>query len=269
MDLSGVVRAVSAGVTRVRVGDEVFASPNHHRMGSYAELAVVDERELAPKPQSLSHEQAASLPLVALTAWDALVTRGKIAAGSRVLIQAGAGGVGTVAIQIAKHFGAEVLTTCSADNAALVRELGADVVIDYHSSSYQDAAQGCDVIVDSLGPAHWRQELATVRRGGRIIGLTTGLPAATARFGPILGAAVALTQLAGFALRARLAKNVRFIPMSRAPSGDNLARIAELVDRGALRPVIDSVFSLDRAGDAHRRVEAGHCHGKVVLAIAG
>ncbi len=268
MDLSGVVRAVGARVTAVSVGDEVFASPNHHRMGSYAELAIVDERELARKPRSLSHEQAASLPLVALTAWDAL-TRADVGAGSRVLIQAGAGGVGTVAIQIAKHFGAEVLTTCSPSNAAQVRELGADVVIDYHTQSYEDAARGCDFIVDSLGPAHWRRELATVKRGGRIIGLTTGLPAATARFGPLLGAAVALTQIVGFKVRAQLAKNVRFVPMSRAPSGGNLARISELVDRGVIRPVIDSVLPLERAGDAHRRVESGHCRGKVVLTIAG
>jgi len=269
MDLAGVVRSVGSRVTRVRVGDEVFASPNHHRMGSYAELAIVDERELALKPRSVSHQQAASLPLVALTAWDALVTRGKIGPGSRVLIQAGDGGVGTAAIQIAKHFGAEVLTTCSSANAEAVRELGADVVIDYHTSSYEDAARGCDLIVDSLGPVHWRRELATVKRGGRIVGLATGLPAATARFGPVLGAAVALAQIARFVVRARLAKNVRFVPMSRTPDGDTLARIAELVDGGAIRPVIDSVLPLERAGDAHRRVESGHCRGKVVLAIAG
>ena len=229
---------------------------------------MVSESELARKPASLTHEQAASLPLVALTAWDALVTRGHLRQGERVLIQAGAGGVGSVAIQIAKHFGAEVLATCSRGNVERVRELGADVIIDYGAERYEDVARGAEMIVDSLGPAHWRRELTTVQRGGRIIGLTTGLPEAAKRFGPALGMAYALTQIASFVIRARLSKNVRFVPMSRAPSGETLTRIAELVEAGALRPVIDSVLPLEQAAEAHRRVEGGHCHGKVVLAVA-
>ncbi len=179
MDLSGTVVAVGEGVTKFSLGDEVFASPTHKRMGAYAEVSRVSEVELALKPTSLDHEQAASLPLVALTAWDALVRRGKLQPGERVLIQAGAGGVGTIAIQLAKHLGATVLATCSDKNADFVRSLGADEVIDYRKQDYTDVARGADMIVDALGPADIVKAVGTVRRGGRVIALTIGLPEAT------------------------------------------------------------------------------------------
>ena len=268
MDLSGVVERVGRDVTRFAVGDEVFASPNHRTMGSYAELAVVDEAELAPKPQNLTHQQAASLPLVALTAWDALIRHGRVQRGERVLVQAGAGGVGTIAIQLAKWLGAEVLATCSAPNAELVSSLGADEVIDYRSERYEERARGVDAIVESLGPEHLLRALHTVRRGGRILALTTGLPEAVDRFGPWLGVLSASTRLAGFVIRARLSRNVRVRPLSRKPCGQTLAEIGTLVENGQLRPVIDSVFSLEDAAAAHRRVESGRSRGKVVLAVA-
>jgi NADPH:quinone reductase-like Zn-dependent oxidoreductase len=265
MDLSGVVRAVGAGVTDFRVGDAVFASPHHRRMGAYAELALVAERELAHKPERLDHVEAASLPLAALTAWDALVRHGRVQPGERVLIQAGAGGVGSIAIQLAKHLGAEVSTTASAANHELVRSLGADLAIDHHRERYEVAARGSDLVIDSLGPQHWRRALECVRPGGRIVALTTGLPDAVARRGPWLGLALAAAEIVLFTLRARVTRGVRFVAMAREPNGATLAKIARLVDTGAIRPVLDSVLPLSEAAEAHRRVETGRSRGKVVL----
>jgi NADPH:quinone reductase-like Zn-dependent oxidoreductase len=267
MDVSGVVTAVGSAVTKFSVGDEVFASPNHRLMGGYAELAAIPERELARKPSRISHQEAAALPLVALTAWDALVRHGKLSADERVLIQAGAGGVGSIAIQLAKHLGAEVLTTCSSANTELVKSLGADVAIDYTSERYEEHARGSDLVVDTLGPEHLRREVATVRRGGRIMALTTGLPEAAERHGPWGGAIRAVVQLASIVIRARL-RGVRVRPLARVSDGENLSRIAELVDAGAIRPLIDSVFDLDDVAAAHRRVDSGRCRGKVVLQVA-
>ncbi len=265
MDLSGVVRAVGRDVTRFAVGDEVFASPNHHQMGAYAELATVRESEVAHKPRSLSHVDAASLPLVALTAWDALVTHARLQPGERVLIQAGAGGVGSIAIQLAKHLGATVLTTCSPRNAKFVEQLGADRAIDYRTERYEEVARGVDVVIDALGGEDLESATRLVRRGGRVIALSTSLPQDVAQYGPWLGTARALLRLASLIVRARLIRGVRVRPMARLPSGENLATIAKLVDEGVLRPVVDSVLPLSQVAQAHERVEAGHCRGKIVL----
>jgi alcohol dehydrogenase len=185
-----------------------------------------------------------------------------------VLVQAGAGGVGTIAVQLAKSLGAEVFATCSTPNVEFVKSLGADVVIDYRNERYEERARGVDAVVDSLGAEHLPRALGTVRRGGRILALTTGLPEAAERFGPYLGLVVASFSLGRFVLSARLTKNVRVRPLSRKPCGKTLAKITELVDAGTLRPVIDSVLPVEDAAEAHRRVETGRCRGKVVLSVA-
>jgi NADPH:quinone reductase-like Zn-dependent oxidoreductase len=246
----------------------VFASPSHRRMGAYAELASVDAREAALKPERLSYVEAASLPLAALTAWDALVRHGHLRAGQRVLVQAGAGGVGSLAIQIAKHLGAEAYATSSARNLDLLRDLGADHPIDYDRERYEEAARDCDLVVDSLGMAHCRRGLATVRRGGRIVALTTGLPEAVKRHGAWLGVLSMLAGVASFTAQAWLSKRVAFRPIARKPDGEVLARLATLVDEGKLRPLIEAVLPLHDVGEAHRRIESGRCRGKLVLTIA-
>ena len=265
MDLSGVVEAVGPAVTRFSVGDAVFGSPSHKTMGSWAELARIDEAEAALKPASIDHVQAASLPLVALTAWDSLVRRGPVRNGQRVLIQAGAGGVGTIAIQLAKHLGAQVLATCSAGNIDLVRSLGADVVIDYKAEQYDAVAQGCDLIVESIGPDHFDRALKTLRRRGTLVVLSSGLPEAAVRLGPWLGALRTGLRLASLILRAGIRHGVRVVPITRKADGHALEQVARLVDAGALKPVIDSVFSLEKIVEAQTRLESGHCRGKVVL----
>jgi NADPH:quinone reductase-like Zn-dependent oxidoreductase len=267
MDLAGDVVAVGEDVRGFAIGDAVFASPSHRRMGAYAEIASVDAREVAHKPKCLSYVEAASLPLAALTAWDALVRHGRLRAGQRVLVQAGAGGVGSLAIQIAKHLGAEVYATSSARNIELLRELGADHAIDYERDRYEVVAQGCDLVVDSLGMDHCRRALTAVRRGGRIIALTTGMPEAVARHGPWLGLLSVAAGLLGFATRARLTKNVAFRPIARKCDGEALAHIGALVEKGALRPLIEAVLPFAEVGEAHRRIEEGRSRGKLVLTM--
>jgi len=267
MDLSGVVTEVGARVSGVTVGDEVFASPSHRRMGCYAEEVVVRADEVAPKPRRLSHEEAASLPLVGLTAWDVLVSSLRVAPGQRLLITAGSGGVGTIAIQLAKHLGAdEVLATCSAGNAALVRSLGADVAIDYRAQRFEEVARGVDAVLEAVGGDDIERALATVRRGGRVAIITAGLPDFTARLGPALGLVRMALRLVSLRTRAALAgRSLRLV--TRTPSGANLRKLGELVDAGAIRPVIDRVFPLDEIAEAHRYLETGRARGKVVIAV--
>jgi len=268
MDVSGVVTEVGRKVTGFAVGDEVFASPSHRRMGCYAEEVVVRADECAPKPASLTHVEAASLPLVGLTAYDALVRACALAPGQRVLVQAGSGGVGTVAVQLAKHLGAEVYSTCSARNVELVRSLGADRVIDYRAERFEDVARGCDAVLESIGGEHLDRALATVRPRGTVASITPGLPTYTERHGPWLGLLVFGAHLARRTVSAFVRNGAKLKLVTRRASGANLSRLGRLVDEGAIRPVIDRVFALEEVADAHRYLETGRARGKVVLQVA-
>lgn len=268
MDLAGDVIALGRDVKDFVVGDKVYGSPNHKRMGSYAEFAAVKASELAKMPTSSSYVEAASLPLAVLTAWDSLVRHGRIEKGMRVLIQAGAGGVGSLAIQLAKHFGATVYATSSSRNLELLRELGADVPIDYTKEKYDEVAKDCDLVVDSLGPEHFERTLAMVKKGGTIIGLTAGIPEAVEKHGVVFGMIAAIWTLAAFLIKARLTKGVRFLPITRKPDGKILAQIARLVDDGDLKAIIDTVLPLEDARKAHELSEGGRSRGKVVLEMS-
>lgn len=267
MDVSGVVVEVGAEVSRFKVGDAVWSSPTHRRQGSYAELIAVDERECALKPETLSHHEAASMPLVALTAWDCLVTAGRVRPGQHVLIHAGAGGVGTIAIQLAKHLGAEVSTTCSAANTELVTDLGANRAIDYRVERFEEVLSGLDLVLESLGGDSYWRSLKVLRRGGILTTINTGLPAAVTRYGAYLGVAAVALKLGGAKLASRVRYGVKTAVVVRAASGDNLARIGALVDEGAIRPVIAEVMPLDRIAEAHRANESGRTRGKIVIAL--
>lgn len=267
MDVSGEVLEVGAQVTAFKVGDQVVASPSHRRMGCYAEEVVVRAAEVALKPQSLTHLEAASLPLVSLTAWDALVGSLKLERGQRVLIQAGAGGVGSVAIQLAKHLGAEVLTTCSAANVELVKRLGADVVIDYRAQDWREVARGCDAVLDSLGGDALPGAIATVKKGGRVACITPGLPEYGERYGAWAGLAVFGGFIASTIVGARLRRGVALQLVTRRADGKTLGTLMKLVDAGALKPLIDRVFPLGDAAEAHRYLETGRARGKVVLSV--
>lgn len=265
-DVAGTVIRVGAAVRAFKVGDEVYARPDQDRIGTFAERIAVDEADLALKPESISMEEAGSLPLVALTAWQALVERGNVRPGQRVLIHAGAGGVGSIAIQLAKHLGATVATTASAGNLDFVRGLGADIAIDYRSEDFEQLLSGYDLVLDSLGGETLQKSLRVLRPGGKAIEISGPPDPAFAReagLNPVLRLAITALS-AGIRRQARkLGVSYEFLLM-RA-SGDQLRQITALIDSGALRPVVGRVFPFDETVQALEGVEKGGIRGKAVI----
>ena len=268
LDVSGEVVAVGPRVTRFAVGDEVFSSPTHRRPGTCAELVAIDESQVARKPARLDHLQAAALPLAGLTAWASLVDAARLRRGQRVFVQAGAGGVGTVAIQLAKHLGATVATTCSARNVDLVRSLGADTVVDYNAERYDQVLPEQDAVLESIGGEATARSLRVLRRGGRMALVVTGIPEAVKKHGPYGGVARALGAQAAFILGAWWRRRVAVKMVVRPTSGAMLQELADVVQSGAVTPVVDAVLALDDIAEAHRRVESGRTRGKIVIRVA-
>ena len=265
-DVAGTVIRVGAKVRGFAAGDQVYARPRDHRIGTFAERIAVDESDVALAPSTISPVEAASLPLVALTAWQALVERGNVKAGQKVLIHAGAGGVGTVAIQLAKHLGATVATTASASNADFVRELGADVVIDYRSQDFERELSGYDFVLDSVGGVNLEKSLRVLAPGGIAIGIAgppTPAFAKQAGLNPLLRLAIAglSSKIRRQAAKARV--GYEFLWM-RA-SGEQLRQIARLVDTGAIRPVVGATFPFDQTPQALESLGRGSIRGKAVI----
>lgn len=243
-DLSGVIVEVGADVTKFKIGDAVFARSGHPFSGALAEFAIVGEGDLAAKPDALSHQEAAAVPMVALTAWQALVGAGRIAMGQKVFIQAGSGGVGSMAIQIAKHFGAYVTTTTSAQNVEMVRALGADQVIDYQSGKFEDVLSDFDLVLDTLGGDALNNGFKVLKVGG------------------------AMVSLMGADTEGQAEKHgVAFTQLFSVPDGALLGEIGGLLADGTLRAVIDRKFSLSDVRAAFDHVQSGRAKGKVVLEI--
>lgn len=267
-DLAGVVVRAGARVADFKVGDQVFARPDKDRIGTFAEFISVDEKDLARKPVSLSMEEAAAVPLVALTAWQALVDIADVQPGQRVFIQAGTGGVGTIAIQLAKHLGATVATTCSARNFDLVKSLGADVVIDYKTEDFAQKLSDFDVVVHSQGSSELAKSLRVLKRGGRLISIS-GPP--DHHFGREVAApwpVTALLALTSFGLRRKARKlGIEYSFLFMKADGAELQAIADLIDLGAIRPVIETVFPFSRTNEAIAHVATGRAKGKVVISV--
>jgi NADPH:quinone reductase-like Zn-dependent oxidoreductase len=270
-DLAGVVAAVGANVSRFRVGDAVFARVDPFRIGTFAEYAVVPEAAAAHKPTSLTFEEAAALPLVALTAWQTLVEIGALRAGQRVLIHAGSGGVGSVAIQLARHLGATVFTTVGERNVDLVKRLGADVAIDYRRERFEAVATDCDLVLDSAGGDTLIRCFECVKPNGVVVSINSSLPSPSfaRRWGlnPILVFAIGL--LSRKVTAAARKRSARYEYCFVRADGAQLTEIARLVDSGAIRPVLDQVFPLDQIRDALAYSESGRATGKVVVRVEG
>ena len=266
LDVSGEVAAVGEQVTRFAVGDAVFGSPSHRRPGCYAELVAIDAGELAHKPGSLTHIEAATLPLVGQTAWMCLMPWLTERPGQQVFVQAGAGGVGSLAIQLARHHGAHVATTCSPKNAQLVSSLGAAQIIDYRTQRFEDVLSEQDIVLDSLGGQARRRAMGVLRRGGRLATIVSGMPGYTERFGPNLAVVAALVAMGRMKVQGLLA-GVKTASVLRKPDAQILAQLAALVEQGALRPVVDTVYPLAEIAAAHAHVETGHARGKVAIAV--
>lgn len=268
-DVAGEVADVGPQVKRFKTGDAVYARLDKERIGAFAEFAVVREGAAAPKPTNLTYEAAASLPLVALTAWQALVEIGRLSAGQRVLIHAGSGGVGSIAIQLARHLGATVFTTVGQRNVELVRRLGADVPIDYRSTRFEDVALDCDVVLDSAGGDTLVRCFECVKPGGVVVSInsTTPSPAFARSWGlnPLI--VLAIRVLSRRALAAARKHDARYEYLFVRADGEELRQIAGLVESGAIAPVVDKVFALDEVREALAYSESGRATGKVVIKV--
>jgi NADPH:quinone reductase-like Zn-dependent oxidoreductase len=268
-DLSGVVSDVGSQVTRFKKGDAVYARLDSDRIGTFAEFAVVRDGAAALKPTNATFEEAASLPLVALTAWQALVEIGRLRANQRVLIHAGSGGVGTVAIQLAHHLGATVFTTVGERNMKLVQRLGANVAIDYRSQRFEEVATDCDVVLDSAGGDTLVRSFECVKAGCVVVSINSSTPSpAFARswgLNPMI--VFAIKVLSRKPLAAARKHGVRYEYFFVRADGEQLSAIARLVESGAITPLVDKVFRLDDVRDALAYSESGGATGKVVIKV--
>ncbi|WP_408902019.1 NADP-dependent oxidoreductase [Plastoroseomonas hellenica] len=267
-DVAGVVVRVGANVRRFKPGDEVYARPAQDRIGTFAECIAMDEADVAMKPNNLTMQEAASIPLVALTAWQVLVERAKLQKGQRVLIHAGSGGVGTIAIQLAKHLGAYVATTTSAANIPLVKSLGADVVVDYRKDAFEKVLQGYDVVLNSLGKDTLEKSLRVLKPGGTLISIS-GPP--DPDFARQSGSGWLLRQvmrLLSFGIRRKSKRRgISYSFLFMRANGGQLGKITSLIEAGAIRPVIDRVFPFEKTNEALDYVGTGRARGKVVVAV--
>jgi NADPH:quinone reductase-like Zn-dependent oxidoreductase len=244
-DLSGVVEKLGRGVSRFKIGDEVFSMPDPTRNGAYAEYIVVRGSELALKPNSLHHIRAAAVPLAALTAWQSLFDTAQLQPGQRVLIHAGSGGVGHFAVQLAKWKGAYVFATASTKNQDLLRKLGVDEPIDYTQQRFEDVARNIDIVLDTLGDETQERSWSVLKKGGVLVSLVQPPSEEKAKE---LG--------------------VRAAIIGAQPNGAQLTEIAKIIDSGKLAPVIDRILPLSEARRAHELSQFGHTHGKIALRVS-
>ena len=254
---------------KFKVGDEVYARPRDHRVGTFAEFIAMNEADVALKPKNLSMEEAASIPLVGLTAWQALIEVAKLKKGQKVFIQAGSGGVGTFAIQLAKHIGATVATTTSAANIDLVKSLGADVVIDYKKDDFEKILSGYDVVLNSQDAKTLEKSLGVLKPGGQLISISGPPDPAFAReLGLNLFLKLVMRLLSrGIRKKARRL-GIRYSFLFMRAQGQQLSEITSLIESGVIRPVVDKVFPFEKTGEALAYVETGRAKGKVVITVA-
>jgi NADPH:quinone reductase-like Zn-dependent oxidoreductase len=267
-DVAGVVVKVGPRVRQFKVGDEVYARPDDLRIGTFAQYVPVKEASLALKPKNLSMEEAASVPLVALTAWQALVERANLKKGQKVFIQAGSGGVGTVAIQLAKHLGATVATTTSAANIELVKSLGADVVIDYRTQDFEQILRDYDVVLNSQDGKTLDKSLRVLKAGGKLISISGPPDPAFAKVSGAPGFVKLVMRLLSFGIRGRARRRgVDYSFLFMHADGRQLREIARLIEADVIRPVLDRVVPFEQTNEAMAYVEAGRAKGKVVIKV--
>src|SRR5256885_6768331 len=267
-DVAGVVIRVGSNVRRFKAGDEVYARPHKDRIGAFAEFISMNEDDVAIKPKALTMEEAASIPLVGLTAWQALIERANLKPGQKVLIHAGSGGVGTFAIQLAKHVGASVATTTSTPNVDLVKSLGADVVIDYKKEDFEKVLSGYDVVLNSLGKDTLAKSLEVLKPGGKLISISGPPDAAFAKQNGLNWFLQQAMRLLSFGIRKRAKHHgVSYSFLFMRANGEQLSKITSLIESGSIRPVIDRVFPFEATQEALAYIETGRSKGKVVVKV--
>lgn len=267
-DVAGVVTKVGTKVSKFKVGDEVYSRPDNYRAGTFTEYISIHEKDVALKPKNLTMEEAASIPLIGLTAWQVLVEKAQLKKGQKVFIQAGSGGVGTFAIQLAKHIGATVATTTSASNFDLVKSLGADLVIDYRSQDFETILKEYDVVLNSQDSKTLEKSLQILKPGGNVFSIS-GPP------DPEFAKEMKLNTMMKFILKV-LSSSIRKKAKKRGVNfsfhfmyaqGDQLSQITKLIESGTIKPVIDKVFPFEQTNEALKYVEAGRSKGKVVISL--
>lgn len=267
-DVAGVVTNIGAKVKKFKVGDEIYSRPADHRIGTFAEYIAIDEKDAALKPKNLSMEEAASIPLVALTAWQVLVEKAQLTAGQKVFIQAGSGGVGTIAIQLAKHLGATVATTASTKSFGLLKEMGADVLIDYKNSDFEKSLVNYDVVLNSQDQKTLEKSVQILKPGGKLISIS-GPP--TPEFAKEIKAPwlvkIILSLISSGIRKKAKNKNVDYSFLFMKAEGNQLSEIATLIEAGIIKPVVDKIFPFNETNEALSYVESGRAKGKVIIKI--
>ena len=267
-DVAGVVTRIGSRVRHFKVGDEVYSRPPDHRIGTFAEFIAVNEKDVAPKPKNVTMEEAASIPLVGLTAWQALVERAHLKQGQKVFIQAGSGGVGTLAIQLAKHIGATVATTTSSANVGLVKSLGADIVIDYRKDDFSKVLRDMDVVLHSQDAAMLEKSLGVLKPGGSLISISGPPdPAFAKKIGAPWFVNLIVRLLSSSVRRKAIRRDLNYSFLFMRADGAQLREMTRLIEADAVRPVVDRVFPFESLNEALAHVESGRAKGKVVVRI--
>ncbi|MBL7783203.1 MAG: NADP-dependent oxidoreductase [Saprospiraceae bacterium] len=267
-DVAGVVIKTGSRISKFKVGDEVYARPADFRIGTFAEYIAVEEPDLALKPQNLTMTEAASIPLVGLTVWQALVEKMNIKKGQKIFIQAGSGGVGTFAIQLAKHLGAFVATTTSAANTELVKSLGADVVIDYKTQDFETLLKDYDFVLNSQDTKTLEKSLKILKPSGKVVSISGPPDVEFAKEKGLPWFIKMVMRLLSFSIKRKAAKrNVHFSFLFMRAEGKQLGEITALMEAGKIRPVVDKTFSFEQTNEAMAYVESGRAKGKVVIEV--
>lgn len=267
-DVAGVVTGIGTKVNRFKVGDEVYSRPSDFRIGAFAEFIAIHEDDLAHKPSNLTMDEAASIPLVGLTVWQAMVEMAQLKKGQKVFIQAGSGGVGTIAIQLAKHLGAEVATTASEKSFAMLKGLGADVLVDYKKEDFEKILKGYDLVLNSQDSKTLEKSLTVLKSGGKVISISS----------PPTKAFAVDVQLPWFMrlasgilsygiLKKAKKRNVEYSFLYMKPNGKQLNELTKLIEAGIILPVLDKVFPFKDINDAMYYLESGRAKGKVVVKL--
>jgi NADPH:quinone reductase-like Zn-dependent oxidoreductase len=267
-DVAGIITKVGSGVSKFKVGDQIYARPADFRIGTFAEWIAINENDAAFKPKNFSMEEAASIPLVGLTVWQAFIEKANLKRGQKVFIQAGSGGVGSFAIQLAKHLGATVATTTSTANISMVKALGADIVIDYKKDDFETILKEYDVVLNSQDTKALEKSLRILKPGGKVISIS-GPP--DPEFGKKINANWFL-KIVFRLLSARTRKKakrlgVNFSFLFMRAQGQQLNEITKLIEAGIIKPVLDKVFPFEETNEAISYVETGRAKGKVVIRI--
>ncbi|MNL01462.1 alcohol dehydrogenase [compost metagenome] len=265
-DVAGVITQIGKNVKQFKVGDEVYSRPSDFHIGTFAEFIAINEKDLALKPKNLSMVEAASIPLVALTVWQALIEKVNLKKGQKVFIQAGSGGVGTIAIQLAKHLGATVATTASEKSFAMLKNLGADILIDYKTEDFETVLKDYDVVLNSQDTKTLEKSLRILRPGGKAISIS-GPP--TPEFAKSINApwfVKIVLSLISSGIRRKASKlGVDYSFLFMRADGKQLQDISKLIEKGVIRPVVDKSFSFEQINEALEYVESGRVKGKVVV----